>query len=129
MVRRTRRAALLTLAMINVLILAAGLATPRLLPLRGPDSRFRTRVVRGATADSIVLVGGGDPTLAVNAYPAQDYPAPATLANLAAATARALKAEHRTTVSLGYDTSLFTGPLLAPGWPQSYVSSGNVTPI
>jgi D-alanyl-D-alanine carboxypeptidase/D-alanyl-D-alanine-endopeptidase (penicillin-binding protein 4) len=67
--------------------------------------------------------------LAVNAYPPQDYPAPATLANLAAATARALKAQRRTTVSVGYDTSLFTGPPLAPGWPESYVSSGNVTPI
>jgi D-alanyl-D-alanine carboxypeptidase/D-alanyl-D-alanine-endopeptidase (penicillin-binding protein 4) len=99
------------------------------LAVLGANARFRTRVVRGATADSIVLVGGGDPTLAVNAYPTQDYPAPATLANLAAATARALKAQHRTTVSVGYDTSLFTGPPLAPGWPESYVSSGNVTPI
>jgi len=222
MVRRTRRAALLTLAMINVFTLAAGIVVSRMLPSRlaalrvpsvaaspvigpgtvlaagtergplptasglrsalagplsaaalgpavsalvadpatgqvllseqgsrlatpasttklatsaaalavlGANARFRTRVVRGTTADSIVLVGGGDPTLAVNAYPAQDYPAPATLANLAAATARALKAQHRTTVSVGYDTSLFTGPLLAPGWPESYVSSGNVTPI
>ena len=222
MVRRTRRAALLTLAMINVVTLAAGIATARMLPPRlaalrvasvaatpvsgpgtvlatgsdrgvlptasglrsalagplsaaalgpdvsalvaesgtgqvllseqgsrlatpasttklatsaaalallGPDARFRTRVVRGATAASIVLVGGGDPTLAVHAYPAQDYPAPATLANLAAATARALKAEHRTTVRVGYDASLYTGPPLAPGWPQSYVSTGNVTPI
>jgi serine-type D-Ala-D-Ala carboxypeptidase/endopeptidase (penicillin-binding protein 4) len=99
------------------------------LAVLGANARFRTRVVRGATADSIVLVGGGDPTLAVNAYPTQDYPAPATLANLAAATARTLKARHRTTVSVGYDTSLFTGPPLAPGWPESYVSSGNVTPI
>jgi serine-type D-Ala-D-Ala carboxypeptidase/endopeptidase (penicillin-binding protein 4) len=99
------------------------------LALLGPDARFRTRVVRGATADSVVLVGGGDPTLAVNAYPAQDYPAPATLAHLAAATARALKAQRRTTVSVGYDASLYTGPLLAPGWPESYVSSGNVTPV
>jgi D-alanyl-D-alanine carboxypeptidase/D-alanyl-D-alanine-endopeptidase (penicillin-binding protein 4) len=99
------------------------------LALLGPNARFRTRVVRGGTANSVVLVGGGDPTLAVNAYPAQDYPAPATLANLAAATARALKAQRRTTVSVGYDASLFTGPPLAPGWPESYVSTGNVTPI
>jgi D-alanyl-D-alanine carboxypeptidase/D-alanyl-D-alanine-endopeptidase (penicillin-binding protein 4) len=99
------------------------------LAVLGANARFRTIVVRGATADSILLVGGGDPTLAVNAYPAQDYPAPATLANLAAATARALKAQRRTRVSVGYDTSLFTGPLLAPGWPESYVSTGNVTPI
>ena len=30
---------------------------------------------------------------------------------------------------LGYDTSLFTGPVMAPGWPRSYVTTGNVTPI
>ncbi|MGB6583277.1 MAG: D-alanyl-D-alanine carboxypeptidase/D-alanyl-D-alanine-endopeptidase, partial [Streptosporangiaceae bacterium] len=85
--------------------------------------------VNGATPDRIVLVGGGDPTLAVNQFPAQDYPQPATLASLAAATARALKSQGRTTVSVGYDTSLYTGPGLAPGWPQSYVTTGNVTPI
>ncbi|HEX2820990.1 MAG TPA: D-alanyl-D-alanine carboxypeptidase, partial [Streptosporangiaceae bacterium] len=165
MVRRTRRTALLTLAMINVVTLAAGIAVARMLPARlaalrvasvaagqvrgpgtvlaagtergplptasglrsalagplsaaalgpgvgalvadpatgqvllseqgsrpatpasttklatsaaalavlGANARFRTRVVRGATANSVILVGGGDPTLAVNAYPAQD---------------------------------------------------------
>ena len=222
MVRRTRRAALLTLAMINVFTLAAGIAVVRMLPARlaalrvpivaagqvkgpgtvlaagtqrgapptasglrsalagplstaalGPDvsalvadpvtgrvllseqgsqlstpasteklvtslaalavlgagARFSTRVVPGATPDSVILVGGGDPTLAVNAFPARDYPKPATLAALAAATARALKSQRRTSVSLGYDTSLFTGPALAPGWPDNYISTGNVTPI
>jgi D-alanyl-D-alanine carboxypeptidase/D-alanyl-D-alanine-endopeptidase (penicillin-binding protein 4) len=99
------------------------------LAMLGPDHRFRTTVVRGSSADRIILVGGGDPTLAVNAYPSQDYPQPATLAKLAAATARTLKAEHRTKVSLDYDASLYTGPGLAPGWPQSYVSTGDVTPI
>jgi D-alanyl-D-alanine carboxypeptidase/D-alanyl-D-alanine-endopeptidase (penicillin-binding protein 4) len=102
---------------------AAALAT------LGPGARFTTRVVRGATADSIILVGGGDPTLAANPFPAQDYPRPATLASLAAATARALKAQGRRTVSLSYDTSLYTGPLLAPGWSASYVSGGDATPI
>jgi len=102
---------------------AAALAT------LGAGARFTTRVVRGATADSIILVGGGDPTLAVNQFPAQDYPRPATLASLAAATAQALKAQGRRTVSLGYDTSLYNGPLLAPGWPASYVTSGDATSI
>jgi D-alanyl-D-alanine carboxypeptidase/D-alanyl-D-alanine-endopeptidase (penicillin-binding protein 4) len=85
--------------------------------------------VHGATPDDIILVGGGDPTLAVNRFPAQDYPKPATLASLAAATARALKSEGRTTVSVGYDASLYSGPALAPGWPGNYVTTGNVTPI
>jgi serine-type D-Ala-D-Ala carboxypeptidase/endopeptidase (penicillin-binding protein 4) len=222
MVRRTRRAAVLTLAMINVFTLAAGITVARMLPPRlaalrvptvaagrvdgagavlapgtaggslptasglrsalagplsaaalgpqvaamvadpatgrvllsqdgtrlltpasttklvtsvaalaalGPNATFTTRVVQGATADRIIIVGGGDPTLAVNPFPSQDYPQPATLASLAAATARALKSQGRTTVSVGYDTSLYTGPTMAPGWPESYITTGNVTPI
>ena len=86
-------------------------------------------MVHGATPDRVIVVGGGDPTLAVNQFPAQDYPQPATLASLAAQTARALKSQGRTTVSVGYDTSLYTGPTMAPGWPASYISTGNVTPI
>jgi serine-type D-Ala-D-Ala carboxypeptidase/endopeptidase (penicillin-binding protein 4) len=99
------------------------------LAVLGPDATFTTKVVRGATPGRVVLVGGGDPVLAVRPYPAPDYPQPATLAGLAAATAQKLKAQGRRTVSVGYDTSLYSGPELAPGWPQAYVSTGNVTPI
>ena len=99
------------------------------LSVLGPGATFRTRVVRGATPDSVVLVGGGDPTLAVHQFPAEDYPRPATLASLAAATARALKSAGLTRVRVGYDTSLFTGPGMAPGWKEDYVSTGNVTPV
>lgn len=106
--------------------LATGLAA---LALLGADARFTTRVVRGTAPDSIVLVGGGDPTLAVHSYPAGDYPQPATLASLAAATARELIAHDHRSVSLGYDTSLYTGPGLAPGWSAGYISAGDVTPI
>jgi D-alanyl-D-alanine carboxypeptidase/D-alanyl-D-alanine-endopeptidase (penicillin-binding protein 4) len=95
----------------------------------GPAARFRTTVVPGSTATRIVLVGGGDPTLAAGRPPASDYPQPATLQKLAAATARSLRARHRHSVAIGYDTSLYRGPGLAPGWPQSYVSTGNVTDI
>jgi D-alanyl-D-alanine carboxypeptidase/D-alanyl-D-alanine-endopeptidase (penicillin-binding protein 4) len=97
------------------------------LAVLGPDARLRTSVrqVHGG----IVLVGGGDPTLAVNSYPSSDYPRPATLAALAASTARALKAEGRGSVQLGYDTSLYSGPGMAPGWSDSDVNTGNVTPI
>src|SRR6478752_612341 len=95
----------------------------------GPGARFTTKVVRGATQGSVILVGGGDPTLAVHPFPAGQYPRPATLAGLAETTAKALKAQGHRTVSLGYDDDLYTGPGLAPGWPAAYVSTGNVTPI
>jgi D-alanyl-D-alanine carboxypeptidase/D-alanyl-D-alanine-endopeptidase (penicillin-binding protein 4) len=94
----------------------------------GPDATFTTKVIRGTTPNSIILVGGGDPALAVHPFPAGRYPRPATLAGLATTTARALKANGQSTVSLGYDASLYTGPGLAPGWPAAYVSTGNVTP-
>jgi serine-type D-Ala-D-Ala carboxypeptidase/endopeptidase (penicillin-binding protein 4) len=102
------------------------------LQVLGPAARFSTRVVVGSSGAgslgaSIVLVGGGDPTLAAGKPPAADYPQPATLAQLAAQTARALRGRGRVTVS--YDTSLFTGPGMAPSWPDSYVTTGNVTPI
>jgi D-alanyl-D-alanine carboxypeptidase/D-alanyl-D-alanine-endopeptidase (penicillin-binding protein 4) len=99
------------------------------LDVLGPDARLRTRVTAGGTPGSIVLVGGGDPTLAAGPPPASDYPQPATLKALAAATARALRARGQKSVRLSYDTSLFTGPALAPGWPAAYVSTGNVTAI
>lgn len=107
----------------------------------GPQARFSTRVMIGqgfkagpGQSARIVLVGGGDPTLAVRRYPAGDYPQPATLSSLAAATARALRAKGISTVSLRYDGSLFGGPPVARGWKAigaagNYISSGNVTPI
>lgn len=99
------------------------------LHVLGPAARLSTRVVAGSGRSAIVLVGGGDPTLAAGRPPAADYPQPATLATLAARTARALRAGHRRTVRLGYDGSLYAGPLLAPSWPSSYVATGNVSPI
>jgi serine-type D-Ala-D-Ala carboxypeptidase/endopeptidase (penicillin-binding protein 4) len=99
------------------------------LDVLGPAARLQTRVVAGRKPSGIVLVGGGDPTLAAGPPPAGDYPRPATLASLAAATAAALRAAHVRRVRLSYDTSLYTGPLMAPGWKPSYVSTGNVTPI
>lgn len=97
------------------------------LAVLGPQARFSTSVKQ--VAGAIVLVGGGDPTLAVHSYPPSDYPQPATLASLAAKTAAALKAAGHRSVRLGYDTSLYSGPGLAPGWSGGLVASGNVTAI
>lgn len=93
----------------------------------GPDARFTTTVRQ--VGGTVVLAGGGDPTLAVNGYPSSDYPRPATLAQLAAGTARTLKAQGRHSVRLGYDTALYSGPDMAQGWTDGLVSTGNVTSI
>jgi serine-type D-Ala-D-Ala carboxypeptidase/endopeptidase (penicillin-binding protein 4) len=102
------------------------------LHVLGPSARFRTKVVAASRNSGIVLVGGGDPTLAAGLPPASDYPQPATLLELAKQTSAALRARGRHSVSLSYDTSLYSGPGLAPGWPQGplgYVSTGNVSII
>jgi serine-type D-Ala-D-Ala carboxypeptidase/endopeptidase (penicillin-binding protein 4) len=98
------------------------------LQVLGPTARLHTTVVAGRTSGSIVLVGGGDPTLAAGTPPASDYPQPATLLELARRTAKALRTRGQHSVTLGYDTSLYTGPDLLPGW-SGYVTTGNVSVI
>lgn len=87
----------------------------------GPDHRFTTSVVR--SGKQIILVGGGDPYLARKTT-SKTYPARASVADLAKLTAVALKKAKVTTVRLGYDASLFSGPSWNPTWPSGY---GNQT--
>ena len=93
-----------------------------------PGTRFSTTVVR--SADGVVLVGGGDPYLATK-RPGKndDRVVQADLTTLARRTADALKQAGTTTVRLGYDASLFTGPAASPSWESSYVSGNIVTPV
>ncbi|GAA3424048.1 hypothetical protein GCM10018953_12310 [Streptosporangium nondiastaticum] len=96
----------------------------------GPDARLSTRVVRGATANSIVLVGGGDPTLAgPKPLAGPVYPAQASLPVLARRTAKALKAAGITKVSVTYDDSLYTGPRVPPSWKPNYIPDGEAAPV
>ncbi|MEU1624318.1 D-alanyl-D-alanine carboxypeptidase/D-alanyl-D-alanine-endopeptidase [Streptomyces sp. NPDC020096] len=80
----------------------------------GEDYRIPTTVVPGGAPGSIVLVGGGDPTLTAQPAPPGADPdsTPASLRDLADATARTLKERGWTKVQLSYDTSLYSGPLL-----------------
>src|SRR4051812_4088654 len=88
----------------------------------GPDATMTTSVVRSGR--TLYLVGGGDVTLA--AADREAYPAPATLAELAARTATAVAG---TRFRLRYDDALWQGQRTALGWSPTYVSGGNVAPV
>ncbi|MFG3347377.1 D-alanyl-D-alanine carboxypeptidase/D-alanyl-D-alanine-endopeptidase [Streptomyces sp. NPDC048018] len=82
----------------------------------GPDHRIPTTTVASPDHRTLTLVGGGDPTLDRTRLKA-----------LADATARALRGPGATPpapVRLGYDTSLFKGPLLHPIGPNE-----NLAPV
>jgi D-alanyl-D-alanine carboxypeptidase/D-alanyl-D-alanine-endopeptidase (penicillin-binding protein 4) len=94
----------------------------------GPMARFTTTVRR--SGGRIVLVGGGDPFLATNRAAAKGlYPARATLDELAAQSAAALVKDGTTSVRLGYDDSLFSGPKVNPHWPDTYLPDDVAPPI
>lgn len=78
----------------------------------GPEHRIRTTVTPGAGPGRIILVGGGDPSLTAK----KKAPAGSggSLVALAADTAQALKASGTDSVALGYDDSLYTGPVRHP---------------
>ncbi|NYG58940.1 D-alanyl-D-alanine carboxypeptidase/D-alanyl-D-alanine-endopeptidase (penicillin-binding protein 4) [Nocardioides daedukensis] len=94
----------------------------------GSARTFDTTVRVGASADEIVLVGGGDPYLMRKAEK-DAYPAQADLVTLAARTAASLKEAGTTTVKLGFDDSLFSGPRVSEDWPADYVTDAVVSPI
>ncbi|WP_235736966.1 D-alanyl-D-alanine carboxypeptidase/D-alanyl-D-alanine endopeptidase [Nocardioides alcanivorans] len=109
----------------SLMKLATGLAA---LESLGPDHTFRTSVRRGERADTIVLVGGGDPFLATEPSEASAWPQRADLTTLAAETAAALLNAGTTRVRLRFDDTLFDGPGLSPEWEPGYFPS-EVAPI
>lgn len=115
---RNAAAGLIPASTIKILTAAATLAT------FDPDHRFTTRVVEGSTPGEVVLVGGGDPTLAAGRD--GTYPTPASLAALAAETTA-----NRTApiTSVVFDTTLFSGAETQPGWDDDAVSGGYIAPV
>jgi serine-type D-Ala-D-Ala carboxypeptidase/endopeptidase (penicillin-binding protein 4) len=92
-----------------------------------PTSSLVTRVVAGAEPGAVVLVGGGDPTLtALPQGKVGVYPDPARLSDLAA---QVKKATGGAVTKVVIDTSRYRGPGLAPGWDESDIAGGDVTPI
>jgi D-alanyl-D-alanine carboxypeptidase/D-alanyl-D-alanine-endopeptidase (penicillin-binding protein 4) len=92
------------------------------LAAAGPDRRLTTRVVAGTRPGDVVLVGGGDPTLAAGAHGA--YPGAARL-DLLAEQVRKAGPVRRVVV----DDSLFGGPTVGPGWDADIVKYGFGAPI
>jgi D-alanyl-D-alanine carboxypeptidase/D-alanyl-D-alanine-endopeptidase (penicillin-binding protein 4) len=102
-------------------------AAAALLTLDTTD-RLYTKVVAGAAPGTVVLVGGGDPTLTnLPAGKNSVYPQPARVSTLAEAVRKALPGQNITTVFV--DTTRYTGPTLASGWTPADVPGGFVAPI
>jgi D-alanyl-D-alanine carboxypeptidase/D-alanyl-D-alanine-endopeptidase (penicillin-binding protein 4) len=98
------------------------------LAARGPAYRIQTRVVAGAQPGEVVIIGGGDPTLAV--FPTSFYPGAARIDDLAAQVKQALGGTAPTKVV--YDVSLFTGSGIGPGWDPDAITGGSgavITPL
>ena len=92
-----------------------------------PQFRFTTTVVAGPDPDTVVLVGGGDPTL--SSLPAGKetvYPGAARLDDLVAQVKQATGgAVHKVLL----DTSRYSGDAMAPGWENGDIAGGSVAPI
>ena len=92
-----------------------------------PTGTFVTRVVAGPDPGTVVLVGGGDPTL--TALPAgrdSVYPDAPRLADLAE---QVRQAAPGPITAVLVDTGRYTGPTLADGWFAADIPGGYVAPI
>jgi len=94
----------------------------------GPERTLATRAVRGE-GGQIVLVGGGDMMLSAGEGDPTRVNGRAGLADLARQTARELALAGTTTVALGVDDSLFSGPALSPTWDPSHLVNGFTAPV
>ena len=119
-VLRTGADALAPASTTKVLTAAAALA------VLDQQRRFETTVERDG--DRVVLVGGGDPYLA-REPDEDDRIGRADVRTLAERTAAALREAGVDQVTVGYDASLFTGPVGSEGWEDSYLPNQVVTPV
>jgi len=97
-----------------------------LLTLNATD-RLVTRVVTGPDPGTVVLVGGGDPTL-TTLPEGEDgvYPDAPRISELADEVRESAPGPIDTVL---IDTSRYTGPGLAPGWSEGDISGGYITAV
>ncbi len=92
-----------------------------------PTDGFVTQVLAGSDPGTVVLVGGGDPTLTdLPDGELGTYPDPARLTELAAEVREAVPGPIE---RVAVDLTRWSGPELATGWAPGDVGSGFVTPI
>ena len=95
----------------------------------GPNYRVETRVYQDATdPGTIILVGGGDPTLSRTAAGKQSVYADAPkLSTLALNVNKKLAATPITKIIV--DATLFSGPTWEPSWEKSEMSEGYMSEV
>lgn len=90
-----------------------------ILDALGAEGRIETTVAWDPDSATLTIVGAGDPTLATVAATGS------SLAELADQIVGQIPQD----VSLQYDTSLFDGPVIAPGWSPDYPALGIAAPV
>lgn len=89
--------------------------------------RFTTKVVQGSEPGTVILRGGGDPTLSTLPPGSESvYPRAARIDDLAAQVKAATGGQVK---SIKVDTGRYSGPPTAPGWLPDDVSGGYVAPM
>ncbi|MDR3036205.1 MAG: D-alanyl-D-alanine carboxypeptidase, partial [Kitasatospora sp.] len=92
-----------------------------------PTKRISTKIVQGADPGTVVLVGGGDPSLTALPVGTDSplYPGAAHIDDLV----NQVKKADSTISKVQVDVSAYTGPVTAPGWEASDAPSLFGAPI